>query len=167
VSGTSASTPLIGGLVALLLEEHPTWGPFEVVEALRSTADQASTPDNHRGFGLARGALAVEWIPSTVDTQPGAGPGQLSGLGPNPARGDQVSLRLRMGEGAGRAVVTLYDARGRLVRTLLDEDLPAGAARALRWDGNAGDGRRARAGIYWARFQAPGVHDSYRFVYVP
>jgi hypothetical protein len=167
VDGTSAATPLIAGLVAMLLEAHPTWGPFEIVEALRATADQAGAPDTQRGFGVARGALAVEWIPSTVDTQPGAGSGRLVALGPNPARAGQTSLRLRMGDTGGRAVVALHDARGRRVRTLLDEELPARAARAMRWDGADERGQRASAGMYWACFLAPGVRDTYRFVFVP
>src|SRR5262249_38084389 len=37
-SGTSLSTPLVAGVAALVLSAHPTWGPFEVREALRETA---------------------------------------------------------------------------------------------------------------------------------
>jgi serine protease AprX len=51
VSGTSLACPLVAGAAALLLEAHPTWNPAAVRAALRSTADQSASPDNHRGWG--------------------------------------------------------------------------------------------------------------------
>jgi hypothetical protein len=50
-SGTSLSTPLAGGSVALLLEAHPEWGPMDVRAALLQTADRADHPDNQYGWG--------------------------------------------------------------------------------------------------------------------
>jgi|AMFO01.1.fsa_nt_gi hypothetical protein len=50
-SGTSLSTPLIGGAAALVLEAHPEWGPVEVIEALKATGDHAQNPDNDYGWG--------------------------------------------------------------------------------------------------------------------
>lgn len=52
-SGTSFSTPLIGGSAGLLLEIHPEWTPMQVREALLSTASQSSSPDNDYGWGIA------------------------------------------------------------------------------------------------------------------
>lgn len=49
--------------------------------------------------------------------------------------------------------LTLYDARGRTVRTLVDELRPAGS-QAIRWDGRDDDGRTVAAGTYVARLQA-------------
>jgi hypothetical protein len=49
----------------------------------------------------------------------------------------------------GRATVALFDSGGRLVRTLLDETLPAGW-HAARWDGRTGSGADAPSGIYFA-----------------
>lgn len=56
---------------------------------------------------------------------------------------------------AGRVRVDLHDARGRLVRTLLDADRPAGAA-TVAWDGRDGAGRPAAAGSYLYRVTAAG-----------
>lgn len=47
----------------------------------------------------------------------------------------------------------LYDATGRLVRTLWRGDLPAGEHR-MTWDGRGTDGSRLAAGRYWARVDA-------------
>lgn len=38
-SGTSMATPMVAGAAALVLQEHPSWNPFTVKEALKNTAD--------------------------------------------------------------------------------------------------------------------------------
>lgn len=48
--------------------------------------------------------------------------------------------------------VSLYDAAGRLARTLADEPLPAGRHRRV-WDGADDRGRPLAAGIYFVRFE--------------
>jgi hypothetical protein len=60
-SGTSLSTPLIGGLAALLREAHPTWTPVQLRAALMGTGSQASTPDNNLGYGIADGWSALAY----------------------------------------------------------------------------------------------------------
>ena len=59
-SGTSFSCPLIAGVVALLLEAHPTYTVDDVLFALRSTASQAGAPDNLLGWGLIDAVGAVD-----------------------------------------------------------------------------------------------------------
>lgn len=69
----------------------------------------------------------------------------------NPAT--TVDFRL---EAAARTVVTIHDAAGRTVRTLVDAELPAGP-HALRWDGADDRGAPAAAGVYFARAAAGDV----------
>ena len=52
VHGTSLSTPLVGGAVALLLDAHPDWTPADVKEVLHQSATQSSNPDNNYGWGI-------------------------------------------------------------------------------------------------------------------
>ena len=52
--GTSFSTPLVAGVVALLLEAHPGWSPERVLRTLRQTASQADSPDTLNGFGIVQ-----------------------------------------------------------------------------------------------------------------
>jgi subtilisin family serine protease len=59
-SGTSFSCPLAAGVVALLLEAHPSYTVDQVFFALRSTASQAALPDNLLGWGLVDAARAVD-----------------------------------------------------------------------------------------------------------
>ena len=72
---------------------------------------------------------------------------------PNPFN-PTVMLRLgvpagsRDGEGASVARITIYDPRGRLVRTLHDGPLAPGT-HALVWDGRDGRGHALGSGIYF------------------
>jgi hypothetical protein len=50
--GTSLSTPLVAGSVALLLQMHPHWTPIDVWTALTNEASNAATPDNDYGWGI-------------------------------------------------------------------------------------------------------------------
>jgi serine protease AprX len=65
VGGTSLSTPLVAGVCALLLEIHPDWHPYDVINALHNTASQACRPDTLKGWGIANGYSA-----SGLDTVP-------------------------------------------------------------------------------------------------
>ncbi len=53
----------------------------------------------------------------------------------------------------GRVSIEVYDVRGRLVTTLLDEVVRPGTY-AVIWDGTDNGGRRAASGVYLARFKA-------------
>ncbi|MDZ7372875.1 MAG: S8 family serine peptidase [candidate division KSB1 bacterium] len=64
-SGTSLSTPLVGGVCALLLEAHPEWTGWEVRQALLETATQAHRPDNAYGWGIVQ-AFAASGIRAAV-----------------------------------------------------------------------------------------------------
>ncbi len=52
ISGTSLSTPLVGGACALLLQMHPSWGPMDVLTALRDNASKWDNPDTLYGWGI-------------------------------------------------------------------------------------------------------------------
>jgi hypothetical protein len=56
---------------------------------------------------------------------------------------------------AATARLALYDARGELVRVLLDEVVPAGS-RSVNWDGADTAGRPVGAGVYLARLEVGG-----------
>jgi hypothetical protein len=66
---------------------------------------------------------------------------------------------------AGPAVLRLYDTRGRLVRRLVQEPLPAGR-HEVPWDGRDDAGRACAAGLYLARLEAGGTVQTGRLVLV-
>ena len=59
-SGTSFSCPLTAGVVALLLEAHPTYSVDQVIFALRATASQSASPDNLLGWGIVDAVRAID-----------------------------------------------------------------------------------------------------------
>jgi flagellar hook assembly protein FlgD len=56
---------------------------------------------------------------------------------------------------AGHARLAIFDVAGRLVRTLVDADLAAGAAEA-QWDGRDAGGTAVGSGTYLARLESGG-----------
>jgi hypothetical protein len=57
---------------------------------------------------------------------------------------------------SGPVLVEIYNVLGQRVRTLVNEDLSAGAHR-ITWDGRDSGGRTMPSGMYFYRIQAPGV----------
>ena len=66
---------------------------------------------------------------------------------------------------SGRVSIAIYDVAGRLVRTIVSEDRPAGWHTA-RWDGRSGGGSDAPAGVYFARLERAGEVLTRRIVLV-
>lgn len=62
-----------------------------------------------------------------------------------------------------RARLAVYDITGRLVRTLADRILPAGATR-WTWNGTDDSGRPLASGVYFARLTAPAVSQTKKLV---
>ncbi len=56
----------------------------------------------------------------------------------------------------GPVTLAVYDLRGRLVRTLVQADRPAGSHHE-RWHGDDAQGRHVASGVYVLRLQAPGL----------
>ena len=54
---------------------------------------------------------------------------------------------------AGRAQLTIWDIRGRLVKSLVDSEVAPGRYQPV-WDGRDDNGRRVAAGIYFVRLQS-------------
>ncbi len=72
---------------------------------------------------------------------------------PNPFH-PETMIRFAMPR-AGEASLRIYDAAGRMVRTLLDGRLAAGSHQSL-WDGKDDDGQAVSAGIYLYKLNAIG-----------
>jgi serine protease AprX len=61
-NGTSFSCPLTAGVVALLLQAHPTYTVDQVLFVLRTTASQSSQPDNLLGWGVIDAVAAIDAV---------------------------------------------------------------------------------------------------------
>jgi len=272
-NGTSLSTPLIGGAAALVREAHPEWTVAQIRDALKLTADKASTPDSVYGWGrinvvkaiygslhggpvypkpfnllvpvnnglVASAPVTFRWR-RTVDPNPGDAltytfelrtvtpdasifttttpdsftvfPGYLgpsttyewfvtandplshgresrerfrfttsptTGVGgtpppsapqvtlhqnrPNPVRSlTRIEYTLGGSSGAVSVTLRLFDARGRLVRTLVDERATTPTQCSIDWDGLDENGSRAGSGIYYYELSVAGKSYSKRLV---
>jgi len=60
-SGTSASTPIVAGVAALLISHYPEINQWQVRDAIRNTASQANRPDTVYGWGIASAKRAISY----------------------------------------------------------------------------------------------------------
>jgi hypothetical protein len=95
------------------------------------------------GFGVTTG----------VEPTPRASVARLLRNYPNPFN-PRTKVDFTMARDAS-TTLRVYDASGRLVRTLIDSYLSAGR-HVVDWDGRDGNGRNAASGVYFLRLQAGG-----------
>lgn len=100
---------------------------------------------------------------SSVDDLSGAALVKLQQSWPNPVNGSST-IRFEL-ERPSRARLRIFDAAGRLVRTILDEQVAAGS-HARVWDGRDEQGREAASGIYFYELDADGRRLSSKLVQV-
>lgn len=116
------------------------------------------SPDLERAFILvAEGQFEAD---RENEEESPPGPSEASrelAIYPNPFT-SSTSVSFHVPAEAGPVSVCLYDAAGRLVRTLAREAMPSGP-RVLTWDGKDDDGRRVATGVYFCRVEVPG-HDA-------
>jgi len=86
---------------------------------------------------------------------PGSGPvAYLRPAYPNPFQVD-TTIRVSLAQ-RERVRLTVYNAAGQRVRTLVNRVLPDGE-HEIRWDGRDADGKSAAAGVYWYRLETEGL----------
>ena len=103
------------------------------------------------------GADPIEAEITTTDVSDDNAPGIPSALrlsiSPNPSNAT-ATIEYFM-PSAGRLRIELYDARGGLVRTLVNDAAPAGPGR-IAWNGRSDGGRPVASGLYFCRMTALG-----------
>jgi FlgD Ig-like domain len=104
--------------------------------------------------------------PLDVPAGPIATLDQLEPARPNPFHTHSV-LNFTLAQG-GPVNLSVFDAQGRRVRTLVAGDRPAGRGSAS-WDGRMDDGTLVRSGVYFVRLTLPGGESpiSRRVVFTP
>ncbi|MBK6901163.1 MAG: T9SS type A sorting domain-containing protein [bacterium] len=98
------------------------------------------------------GEAAVLGTVSARRTQVGAAGVVLGGASPNPTRG-ATALAYRL-PAPQDVRLTVHDARGRLVRTLVDGAV-SGGDHVAQWDGRGDGGAPAPVGVYFFKLQTP------------
>ena len=92
-----------------------------------------------------------------------AGPGAQLGAAPNPFN-PRTTIHFALQE-ASHVRLSVHDLAGRLVRTLLDGGLPAGAQQ-VNWDGCDEAGRATNSGCYLVRLEAGGMVETVRLALI-
>jgi subtilisin family serine protease len=58
-NGTSFSCPVLSGMAACLIQAVPEAGNYDIIEAIRSSANKANTPDSLYGYGIPNMVIAL------------------------------------------------------------------------------------------------------------
>jgi hypothetical protein len=141
-------TPDLGAVWVPLGSGLPPTAVFDLTLHAPSRTLVAAT------HGRSQWKLDLTQAPVAIEPAPGAAPARLalSAPVPNPSRGE-ARLTLALAR-PGRAEVTVFDARGRRMRTLLSGNLPAGR-HTIAWDGADASGARVAPGVYFVLASAP------------
>jgi subtilisin family serine protease len=139
MSGTSFSTPLIAGGIALMLEAHPEWNYLDIVQALRLASSNGTRPNNQIGWGIPDFVSAVNRQPH----QPGAAL-ELR-VTPQPAV-DSAVIWADLPR-AGEAVLSIHDVSG---EKIIEWHLRPTSAMTMpqSWDGRNERGEAVASGVY-------------------
>lgn len=141
-----------------------------IYDNMMGAADTSAAATLLGGGSIAiqtNGGKASASIGASLDGASGVPAPAVSGLAqnrPNPFN-PETALRFTQAR-AGRATLRVFDARGALVRTLVDDVLESGAHEA-RWNGLDAHGGRVPSGVYYALFTASdGTRDRIRMVLI-
>jgi hypothetical protein len=129
--------------IRIRVDVEPTGNPGG--QPWLTVSGQAATADGATARAGSSAGSAIIPAPGTV-----AAP-TVNAAAPNPFVSEtEISYAL---PAAARVTLRIYDASGRLVRSLVDSSQPAGVHRA-RWDGRDAVGRAVASGIYFLKFSA-------------
>lgn len=139
--------------------ENTAWsdlaGPFDLNESVFSYEDTANLSEGRYGYRLSLWDSADRWYSDEawVSVPREAGAPRVLSLGaprPNPSGG---VIRFAVGVPTeGHARLSIFNAAGRLVATVLDREGPSGWTE-MAWDGKDSSGRPVSSGVYLARLE--------------
>ncbi|MFC1573752.1 S8/S53 family peptidase [Candidatus Latescibacterota bacterium] len=150
-TGTSFAAPFVSGICALIIQEHPDWTPYQVMDAVKLTAGDLGVPgpDNEYGWGLPDAVNAVHYGPTGIerstdayrnfmnrhhdDNTKGRHAFALKAPYPNPFNS---SVNITFITHAEEYVsITIHDLLGRKISTVWSNTASPGEKHVL-WNGN-------------------------------
>jgi hypothetical protein len=120
-------------------------------------------PHQRAAWDLIWAAQTAQALASTAVSVERARAGTAITVTPNPSRAD-VTIAFQLARPCD-ASLKIYDAAGRLVRTLAAGSLPAGA-QSVRWDRRTAAGAVVQPGAYFGELRLGGARSVRRFVLV-
>ena len=104
--GTSYATPILCGLMACVLQQHPEYTPYQLYDTIRSWGHLFDTPNDTLGYGIPDFSRSLRNLTGISKIEKSELKIELF---PNPAH---TSVTVRTGD---PAKVTLFDISGRIV----------------------------------------------------
>ena len=149
--GTSFACPLTAGICGLVRSRFPYLTPQLAAQHVIATGE--SLPFDAPIGVKVNAYQAVTAIPTPVPMEAPSPSAVSLAAKPNPLVGSgAIQFRLPVG---GAVRLAIYDAAGRLVRTLIDGALSAGP-HVVPWDGRNDVGGPLGTAVYFARLEHPG-----------
>ena len=131
----------LGRRIRIRVDVDATW---ETAWSSYLTVSLQAADVDGRGTRTTSGTASIP-APGTLSAP------TVTSVAPNPfATETEIAYSL---PAAGRVTIRIYDATGRLVRTLVDSTVPAGVHRS-RWDGKDNSGRSVASGPYFFQFKS-------------
>ena len=168
-NGTSFSTPLVAGAVALLLEACPELMPEELKIALRGAAGNSSSPDNNIGWGLINITASINFTGLTECETTTVSDVDIISVYPNPSTAGYTKLLFKIEEkdeyvdGVEYKII-IYDLLGRKI-SFFDEGIALpGNQPIFTWDHKDEFRKRVSSGIYLAVLSVNGNRFTQKFV---
>lgn len=149
--GTSMAAPHVSGLAALLIS-HGITGVDNVKNAIYTTARDLGTSgyDKVYGWGMIDPAAALDYVPVAVSEKPE--PANISVFSTSLfSNSTRITYTLPM---AGQVTITVWDATGRRIRTLVNSHQASGT-HLIQWDGTDDNGHPLSSGAYFYRIKTP------------
>lgn len=149
LNGTSFSCPLTAGAAALIMQANPTWTNMDVINAMRSTAHNAATPDNSYGWGILNTHAAAFNATAIADPQALPRRFTVEEAYPNPFN-PSTTLRFALPV-QDRVTATVYNTLGQKIATLADGAFYVAGQHTLTWKPQS-----ASSGLYFIVLEVSG-----------
>ena len=157
LDGTSFSCPLVAGAAALLLQAVPTLTNTQIMDFLRNTASNSTSPNNSFGWGIidVLAAYNQALVTSVKKSQSPVTTFILHPAFPNPFNPStviQYDLPDNFSDNS-RVLLKIYNVLGQEIVTLVDAIQQRGSHR-VQWRGQNSHGEAVSTGVYIYRLQA-------------
>ncbi len=161
-NGTSFATPIVSGLCALLLENDPSLTPYDLIELLRATADQADKPLVTYGWGVVQAVAAAGLDTNAIVPDRQFDCVRTSNeivIWPNPAF-ERAVIDLTSGPQSNGSF-RVFTITGGLV---YEGSIDAGHA---EWNGRTLNGDRAAPAVYLVHVLTENVNEVIKLAWLP
>ncbi|MGM7634611.1 S8 family serine peptidase [Bacillus sp. Hm123] len=141
MDGTSMATPIVSGEAALILSKNPFLTPNQVVKIIYSSTRDLGKKgwDSYYGMGRIDTYQALKMTPEPM--------GNISLSSTQIKAGKNVRAGLSV-RGSMRGSVSIEDANGKSVNTLIRSQLPQKGGFVVYWSGKRQDGSYVAPGEY-------------------